>query len=213
LGQFNDLSFERGWFFLERAPKNTGTFVSSQDSYIQTAGDAGSDEFERLVKLYYEPLYRFAMSLTRAESEACDLVQDTFVTWAEKGGQLADHAKVKPWLFTTLHRRFLQIQRRSVRFPHLDIDHVSQELPLVGPEAVQRLEAEELLAMLGAIDPQFRAAIALFYLEDYSYAEIAGILGVPLGTVKSRIARGLEQLKQLVRRADDAVEGGKESQA
>jgi len=51
------------------------------------------------------------------------------------------------------------------------------------------------------VDPQYQAAVALFYLEDNSYNEIAGILEVPLGTVKSRIARGLAQLKELVLRS------------
>jgi len=54
--------------------------------------------------------------------------------------------------------------------------------------------------MLGQVELPFRAALALFYLEDYSYSEIAAILEVPLGTVKSRIARGLAQLRELVLR-------------
>jgi RNA polymerase sigma-70 factor (ECF subfamily) len=53
--------------------------------------------------------------------------------------------------------------------------------------------------MLSQVDPQFQAAVALFYLEDYSYNEIAAILEVPLGTVKSRIARGLRQLKRMLK--------------
>jgi RNA polymerase sigma-70 factor, ECF subfamily len=167
---------------------------------MQTAGDDGPDEFERLVALYYLPLYRFAMSLSRSESEACDLVQDTFVSWAEKGERLADASKAKSWLFTTLHRRFLQGRRRALRFPQVDIESSTHELPLVEPSVVHRLEAEELLQLLGRIDPQFQAAVALFYLEDCSYAEIAGILEVPLGTVKSRIARGLAQLRDLMAR-------------
>jgi RNA polymerase sigma-70 factor (ECF subfamily) len=52
--------------------------------------------------------------------------------------------------------------------------------------------------LLGRVDPQFQAAVALFYLEDYAYQEIATVLGIPLGTVKSRIARGLGQLKGLL---------------
>ena len=68
-------------------------------------------DFQKLVDQFYGPLYRFALSLTHAESDACDLVQETFTTWAVKGHQLQDATKVKTWLFTTLHRRFLETQR------------------------------------------------------------------------------------------------------
>ena len=155
-------------------------------------------DFESLVDLHYGSLYRFAMSLTRTESDACDLVQQTFLTWATKGHQLEDPAKVKSWLFTTLHRAFLESRRRSTRFPHLDLEAAAGELPNVEPDLVNRLDGQEVLRLLGRVDEQFQAAVSLFYLEDYSYDEIAAILEVPLGTVKSRIARGLRQLKQLV---------------
>jgi RNA polymerase sigma-70 factor (ECF subfamily) len=71
---------------------------------------------------------------------------------------------------------------------------------------VEQLDAQAVLDLLSQVDPQYQAAVALFYLEDYSYLEIAEILQVPLGTVKSRIARGLTQLKCLVQKA--AVECG-----
>jgi RNA polymerase sigma-70 factor (ECF subfamily) len=61
-----------------------------------------------------------------------------------------------------------------------------------------------VLQLLGQVDEQFQAAVALFYLEDYSYNEIAAVLDIPLGTVKSRIARGLAQLKALVLRRTSA---------
>ena len=157
-------------------------------------------DFETLVELHYGPLYRFAMSLTRTESDACDLVQQTFLTWATKGHQLQDLSKVKSWLFTTLHRSFLESRRRSTRFPHLEITEAENELPNVEPDLVSYLDAQDVLQLLGQVDEQFQAAVALFYLEDYSYNEIATILEIPLGTVKSRIARGLGQLKDLVLR-------------
>jgi RNA polymerase sigma-70 factor, ECF subfamily len=138
------------------------------------------------------------MSLTRAESDACDLVQQTFLTWATKGHQLQDPSKVKSWLFTTLHRAYLEPRRRSARFPHLEISEAEAELPHVEPDLVSHLDAQEVLQLLSRVDVQFQAAVALFYLEDYSYGEIADILEVPVGTVKSRISRGLRQLKQLV---------------
>ena len=72
------------------------------------------------------------------------------------------------------------------------------ELPEVDPELVNRLDGQTILTILGKVDPQFRAAVALFYLEDQTYPEIAEILQVPVGTVKSRISRGVAQLKALV---------------
>lgn len=174
--------------------------MSAYSSHDQGPG-LGPLDFQSLVDRHYAGLYRFAMSLTHAEYEAGDLVQETFLTWAAKGHQLHDPGRVKAWLFTTLHRCFLQSQRRVVRFPHFDLTTAEAELPNVAAEQVESLEAREAVQLLAQVDAQYRAAVALFYLEDYSYAEIAAILEVPLGTVKSRIARGLAQLKALVFRA------------
>jgi RNA polymerase sigma-70 factor (ECF subfamily) len=157
-------------------------------------------EFESLVARYYAPLYQFAFSLTRAEAEACDLTQQTFTVWATKGHQLRDASKVKTWLFTTLHREFLESRRRQTRFPHFELEAAEAELPAVAPAAVNRLDAAQVLDSLAQVDEVFQAPVALFYLQDHSYNEIAEILDVPLGTVKSRLARGIGQLQQLLAR-------------
>ena len=157
-------------------------------------------EFESLVARYYAPLYQFAFSLTRAEAEACDLTQQTFTVWATKGHQLRDASKVKTWLFTTLHREFLESRRRQTRFPHFELEAAEAELPAVAPAAVNRLDAAQVLDSLAQVDEVYQAPVALFYLQDHSYNEIAEILDVPLGTVKSRLARGIGQLQQLLAR-------------
>ena len=162
-------------------------------------------DFERLVNLYYVSLYRFALSLTHKETDACDLTQQTFLIWANKGHQLQDATKVKAWLFTTLHREFLETQRRQTRFPHYELEEVSGELPQIDPEWVNRLDSGAVLSLLAQVDPVFQAPVALFYLEDCPYKEIADILDVPMGTVKSRIARGLGQLQSLVARQATAA--------
>jgi RNA polymerase sigma-70 factor, ECF subfamily len=141
------------------------------------------------------------MSLTHSENAAGDLVQETFLTWAAKGHQLEDRSKVKSWLYTTLHRCFLQVQRHDTRFPHLELTAAEAELPTVEHDLVSQLDAQQVVALLAQVHPQYKAAVALFYLEDYSYNDIATVLEIPLGTVKSRIARGLAQLKALVLRA------------
>ena len=155
-------------------------------------------EFEKLVARYYEPLYQFAFSLARDEADACDLTQQTFCVWAAKGHQLRDASKVKTWLFTTLHREFLGTRRRQTRFPHVELERAAAELPVVSPVTANRLDAGHVLEALASLDEIYQAPVALFYLQDCSYNEIAEILDVPLGTVKSRLARGLGRLHELL---------------
>jgi RNA polymerase sigma-70 factor (ECF subfamily) len=157
-----------------------------------------ADQFEAIVREHYEPLFRFAMSLTRAESDAQDLTQQTFYVWATKGHQLRDISKVKTWLFTTLHRAFLETRRRRTRFPHHDLEEVSEELPTLGAVVADRLDTSQALNALAKVGEVYQAAVALFYLQDYSYEEIAVILEVPIGTIKSRIARGIAQLREVL---------------
>ena len=182
-----------------------GTTVAGRDSH---EGDRAGDrpDFQSLVERHYASLYRFALSLTRSDSDAADLVQETFLTWAAKGHQLLDAGRVKAWLFTTLHRAFLQRHRHTTRFPHLELAEADAELPACDPQMVNQLDGKTVVELLGKVDVQFQAPVALFYLEDYAYREISEILNIPLGTVKSRIARGLGQLKTLVARTQAPLE-------
>src|SRR5438309_3365063 len=107
-----------------------------------------SDDFEQIVSQHYESLYRFAFSLTRAEADACDLTQQTFYIWAAKGHQLRDRSKVKSWLFTILHREFLKMRRRAVRFPHFELSDENIDLPAISPEIVNTLDAAQVLDFL-----------------------------------------------------------------
>jgi len=158
----------------------------------------GNVNFTTLVDQHYAPLYRFAFSLTGNESDAGDLVQETFRVWAVKGHQLEDPSKARSWLFTTLHREFLGRRRHVVRFPHHELTEVGDELPDAPPDATDCADWTVVTERLAQVDQPFQAPVALFYLEDYSYNEIAGILEIPLGTVKSRIARGVAQLQRML---------------
>jgi RNA polymerase sigma-70 factor (ECF subfamily) len=155
------------------------------------------NNFEQIVSDHYQPLYAFAFSLTRQESDAWDLTQHTFYVWATKGHQLRDASKVKTWLFTTLHRAFLARRRKDSKFNLHDLEEVSTELPSVAPEINDENECGHVLDALAKVDELYQGAVALFYLENNSYKDIAQILGVPVGTVKSRIARGVAQLRKI----------------
>jgi RNA polymerase sigma-70 factor (ECF subfamily) len=178
-------------------PEQIAAIKPLMDKEIESSALPAPD-FGALVEQHYRRLYQFAYNLTHDEAEASDLTQQTFLKWANKGHQLRDPTKAKTWLFTTLHREFLQARRKSVRFPHHELDAVASELPTVPPVTVERLDAATVLAALAQINEAFRAPLTLFYLEDYSYKEIAEILNVPVGTVQSRIARGKCQLYKIL---------------
>lgn len=154
-------------------------------------------EFAELVDSYYQALFRFGVSLTRDADRASDLVQETFCIWAEKGDQLRDRSKAKTWLFTTLHREFLNQRRRAAKFSDTELN---EELigDIAAPEdgAERQMDGSRALEVLGALDETYRAPLALFYLQQHSYKEIAVILDVPIGTVMSRLSRGKEMLRK-----------------
>src|SRR6266478_3994979 len=138
-----------------------------------------SHEFGELVAEHYKPLYKFAFSLTRAEADASDLTQQTFYLWATKGHQLRERSKAKTWLLTTLYKIFLQARRRQTRFPQRGLDEVAPEdLPAASPPPGDRLDSAQVLRALAQVDEVYQGAVALFYLEDCSYKEIAEILEV-----------------------------------
>jgi RNA polymerase sigma-70 factor (ECF subfamily) len=158
----------------------------------------GETKLEELVDQYYAALYRFAVSLCGSESDASDLVQETFYIFSTKGHQLNDTSKAKSWLFTTLFRLFTGGRRRLMRFPQHELSEVESELPETPPSPPGRFDTATVMECLARVDETFRAPIALFYLEDYSYAEIADVLRIPLGTVKSRIARGIASMQHMM---------------
>lgn len=153
-------------------------------------------EFAELVDTYYQALYRFGYSLTRCSERASDLVQETFCIWAEKNTQLRDRSKAKTWLFTTLHREFLGQRRKMARFSDEPINEgIAAE---VAPDdgADRQMDAQRAVELLGEMDEMYRAPVALFYLQQHSYKEIAEILDVPIGTVMSRLSRGKDILRK-----------------
>lgn len=154
-------------------------------------------EFAELIDAHYQALFRFAMSLTRNVDRASDLVQETFCIWAAKNEQLRDRSKAKTWLFTTLHREFLTQRRRAAKFSDEPLDEGRVEA-MVAPEedAERQMDGQRAMELLGALEETYRAPLALFYLQQHSYKEIAEILDVPIGTVMSRLSRGKEMLRR-----------------
>jgi RNA polymerase sigma-70 factor (ECF subfamily) len=153
-------------------------------------------DFTKLVEEYYMPLYRFAYSLSRQESDAADLTQQTFLLWASKGHQLRDPSKVKTWLFTSLYREFLGKRRHQERFVESEETEQVIAAQSVSPSVFEQMDEKIVQRALLDLEEIFRAPLTLFYLQQLSYKEIASALAIPIGTVMSRISRGKQQLRK-----------------
>lgn len=159
-------------------------------------------DFDDLVQQYYQPLFRFALSLSRKQEDAVDLTQQTFLVLVKKSHQVRDRSKIKSWLFTTLYREYLGQVRRSSRMNLVDIDTVTDDI--VGPreDMIRKLDAQGIMEAFDKVPETFREPLILFYVDDLSYREIAATLDVPIGTVMSRLSRGKRELKRIMHQLD-----------
>ena len=164
-------------------------------------GEDSDDEFAREALSYIDSLYGTALRLTRRPADAEDLVQDTFLKAFRSAGQFERGTNLKAWLFTILHNTFRNMRRHDGRNPiEVDSDVVEQAEDVAG----QNQTPEQLLtratldvdlqAALDALPDAFRQAVWLRDVEEFSYAEIAKMIDVPIGTVMSRISRGRRML-------------------
>jgi len=162
--------------------------------------------YEEIVGLHYQNLYRFAMSLCNQDAEAKDLTQFAFLQLARYWHKFENGGNVKSWLYTTLHRRFIDQYRRRVRFPSVTTDEpnnglMREEVFMEFPR-FEQLDAQIIMEMLYALEEPTRVALTLFYLEDFSYKEISQMMKIPIGTVMSRIYRGKQLLASRIQALD-----------
>jgi RNA polymerase sigma-70 factor (ECF subfamily) len=162
-----------------------------------------ADEFARAALSHIDSLYGLALRLTRRAADAEDLVQDTYLKAFRSAHQFAAGTNLKAWLFTILHNTFRNNRRDVGRNP-VDVDSDAVERAAgegpadQSPEQIlsRRALDADLQAALDALPDAFRQAVWLRDVEELSYAEIASVLDVPIGTVMSRISRGRRALSE-----------------
>lgn len=158
-----------------------------------------AEAFEREALASLDSLYRTARRLTRTAADAEDLVQDTYLKAFRSMDQFEGGTNLRAWLFTILHNTHRNRVRDRGREPVVEMEPsaLPEDVSLGGGAAESPEEqllrdvlAPEVQAAVDALPVSFREAVWLRDVEEFTYAEIAAMLGVPVGTVMSRISRG-----------------------
>ena len=182
---------------------------------------ASKTGFEEEALPHLDAVYRFALRLSGAPDQAEDLVQETFLKAYKSWDQYTRGTAAKSWLFTICRNVFLRGRERRQRHDEVVSESVGREGP--GPNPVnpvwvsvlgvdpegdffESIVDDQILEAVDALPEEYRTAVVLSDLEGLPYAEIAELMDVPVGTVKSRLFRGRRQLQKAL--YDYAVEMG-----
>jgi RNA polymerase sigma-70 factor (ECF subfamily) len=167
---------------------------SVTESNRAESGSQPSAEVVRWVADHHRAVYSYAFRLTGSVPDAEDLTQQTFLIAHRKTKQVRHKDKVRGWLFTVLRSCFLKLRRKKTPIPAgtLEYDIEAEDRLPIDSE----IDGERLQAALNELADEFRIVLAMFYFEECSYKEIAEQLGVPIGTVMSRLARAKSHLRK-----------------
>lgn len=153
----------------------------------------------RLIEPVIPALRRYAHALTRSGADADDLVQDCLERALARWSQRRRDGEVRPWLFAILHNlalnRMRQTRRRGLS---LTLDDAPASALAAAPAQDHAVRHGELIHALARLPEDQRSVLLLVSVEDLSYAEAATVLGVPVGTVMSRLSRGRQALRELM---------------
>jgi len=149
-------------------------------------------------------LRRYARALTRDIVVADDLVQDCLTRALGKLHLWQEGSDLRAWLFTILHNQYVNHIRRAVREGATVGLNENEPLLRRAPQQSKRLELRDLERAIAKLPEEQRAVILLVGLEGMRYEEVAAVLDVPVGTIRSRLSRGREALRRLTGAAQDA---------
>jgi RNA polymerase sigma-70 factor (ECF subfamily) len=184
--------------------------VPEEDALVTALGLGVEEAYEILIQRYQQPVYNLVCRLLNDPSDACDIVQEVFLKVFRNIGSFRGNSSLKTWIYRIAvneaynHRRwFSRHQRQEVALgPDEGVPSYADSLADTGRTPFDQAADHETRALVEAalekLNVKFRAAVILRDIEDLSYEEIASVLDVSLGTVKSRILRGREALRKIL---------------
>lgn len=175
--------------------------------YANDVSQGRDAAFEREALPWIDDVHRFALSLTRDESDADDVVQDTFLRAYRSWHTYLPGSDCRRWLFTICRNVFLRSRERTR--PTVDLEGTEIDNAIAGAISHTSERADDVLARLdlapaisdalAKVPEPFRSTLVMVDVEDQSYDVAAEVLGVPIGTVRSRLFRGRRMMQEQLR--------------
>lgn len=174
-------------------------------------GGKSSNSFDGLLRPHIDYLYRLAYRFCGNQEDAEDLVQDLLIKLYPRQAELESIEKLRPWLVTSLYRMFVDGVRKKARTPLELIDdetafyetRINEELlPEEVLEEDQRID--QIQSAFTRLSEDHRVLLTLHDIEGYRLVELESMLGIPVGTLKSRIHRARARMRDLMKRKIDA---------
>jgi RNA polymerase sigma-70 factor (ECF subfamily) len=159
------------------------------------AGNGLPLDVAQLVADHHAVVYRYAYRLAGSTADAEDLAQQAFLAAQQNGDQLRDADRVRSWLLAVTRNAWLKSLRRAhpEQLSERDLADLADDDPSTPSGEIDR---ESLQLALAELPDEFRVVVLMFYFEDHSYRDIASQLGIPIGTVMSRLSRAKGHLRR-----------------
>ena len=165
------------------------------DLWVMDAKRGDEKSFEQLFKYYQPSVLRYAYKMKSEQQMAQEATQNSWLKIAKTLPRLKDHRAFKSWLFQSVHWQMLDLIRKQQKDKQsVNLDDI-EELPS-DDIAFEYQEENAIYSHISQLEPIDKQAIHLFYLEEMSLQEISIVLTVPIGTIKSRLNRARNILKQ-----------------
>lgn len=182
---------------------------AEEDALVTALAGGSEDAYEVLIQRYQQPVFSLVCRLMNDPGDAPDVVQEVFLKVFRSIGSFRGNSSLKTWIYRIAvneaynHRRwFCRHQRQEVALGSDDGPLTFEGMTDPGRSPFEQAADQETRALveqaLDKVNPKFRAAVVLRDIEDLNYEDIATVLDVSLGTVKSRIMRGREALRKIL---------------
>lgn len=164
------------------------------------------EKYELIVKKYEDPLLRYASTILSSDDDAKDAVQTSFIKAYRNLNSYNSRLKFSSWIYRIVHNESLNMIKKNKKYITTNKDLIMKLIPSDELTEIEKLNKKEISKMvMNNIDQlplNYKEALTLYYLQEKSYQEISDILRIPLNTVKTRLRRSKNALKQLIERKE-----------